>query len=76
MHRQIEIVLFSNQQKDGYLTLKEFQSGIEKLYAPLKNAPLEAQEYVFKNLAIRRPKKRDRLYFYVEFVLDTWSDSK
>ena len=53
-----------DEDKSGYLDLGEFHQAIETLGCSLKNASDKIKKRVFKQLAIRRIKKRDRIYFY------------
>ena len=53
-----------DDDNNGYLDEKEFLSALKKLNCSIQNASIKQQKRVFQKLAIRRIKKRDRVYFY------------
>eukprot|EP01084_Bolivina_argentea_P208565 355538_1 len=55
---------FIDRDKSGYLEQDEFLSAIKTLNCSIQNLSLKKKQRIFKQLAIRRLKKRDRVYFY------------
>ena len=53
-----------DRSKNGYLDQDEFLTALKELRSPMHHRPIQKQKRVFQELAIRRPKNRDRLYFY------------
>ena len=62
----------------GYLTESEFLRLLNELKVPLRHQALSKQKQIFRQLAIRRHMKRDRIYFYDFFhkTSDLESESK